>query len=126
MSASTIATRTPFDAPTPPPPPIPLLVPQPSNPALLDSALSALLFQMKQLSSELASQDAAQSASITAVSDRLNRLERSQSDRSDRDSANLQSVALPPPPSPPKSSSNFASQEENAFTRPPKMRSSIR
>ena len=31
-----------------------LLVPQPSNPAPLDSVLSALLFQMKQLSSELA------------------------------------------------------------------------
>ena len=50
---------------------------------------------MKQLSSELASRDAAQSAAITAVSDRLNRLERSRSDRSDREYANLQSVPLP-------------------------------
>ena len=74
-----------------------LLVPQLLNPAPLDSVLSALLIQMKQLSSELASRDAAQSAAITAVSDRLNRLERSRSDRSDRESANLQSVPMPPP-----------------------------
>ena len=46
---------------------------------------------MKQLSSELASRDAAQSPAITAVSYRLNRLERSRSDRSDRESANVQS-----------------------------------
>ena len=52
-----------------------LLVPQPSNPAPLDSVLSAFLSQRKQLSSELASRDAAQSAAITALSDRLNRLE---------------------------------------------------
>ena len=64
-----------------------LFVPKPSNPAPLDSALSALLFQMKQLSSELAPRDAAQSSAITAVFDRLNRLERSRSDRSDRESA---------------------------------------
>ena len=57
-----------------------LLVPQPSNPAPLGSVLSALLFQMKQLSSELATRDAAQTAAITAVSDRLNRLEHSRSD----------------------------------------------
>ena len=61
-----------------------LLIPQPSHPSILDSALTALLFQMKQLSSELASRDAAQSAAITAVSDRLNRFERLRSDRSDR------------------------------------------
>ena len=73
-----------------------LLVPQPSNPAPLYSALSALVYQMKQLSSELSSRDAVQSAAITAVSDCLNRLERSRSDRSDRESANLQSVPLPP------------------------------
>ena len=102
-----------------------LLVPQPSNPAPLDSALSAILFQMKQLSSELASRDAAQSAAITAVSDSLNRLELSRSDRSDRKSANVQSVPLPPP-IPPQSSSNLASRDEIAPTRPPKMRSSIR
>ena len=68
-----------------------LLVPQPSNPAPLDLVLSALLFQMKQLSSELALRYGAQSAAITAVSDRFNRLERSRSDRSDRESANVQS-----------------------------------
>ena len=64
-----------------------LLVIQPSNFAPFDSALSALLFQMKQLSLELAPRDAAQSSAITAVFDRLNRLERSRSDRSDRESA---------------------------------------
>ena len=57
-----------------------LLVPQPSNPAHLDSVLSAFLSQMKQLSSELASRDATQSAAITALSDRLNCLEHSRSD----------------------------------------------
>ena len=72
-----------------------VLFPQPSNPEPLNSALSALLFQMKQLLSELASRDAAQSAEITAVSDSVNRLERSRSDRSDRESVNLQSVPLP-------------------------------
>ena len=71
---------------------------KPSNPAPLDSVLLTLLFQIKQLSSELASRDAAQSAASTAVSDRLNRLEHSRSDRSDRESVNLQSVPLPPPP----------------------------
>ena len=75
-----------------------LLVPYPSNPAPLDSVLSALLFQMKQLSSVLASRDAAQSVAITAVSNCLNRLESSRSDRSDREFANLQSVPLPFPP----------------------------
>ena len=101
-----------------------LLVIQPSNFAPFDSALSALMFQIKQLSSELASQDAAQSAAITDVSDRVNRLERSRSDRSDRESANLQSVPLPP--SPPQSSSNLASRDEIVPTRFPKMLSSIR
>ena len=89
-----------------------LLVPQPSNPAIPDSVLSALLLQMKQLSSVLVAQDAnrmteskllaeqfaAQSAAMTAISDRLNRLEHSRSDRSDRESASMQSVPLPPPP----------------------------
>ena len=116
-----------------------LLVPQPSNFALPDLVLSALLLQMKQLSSVLAAQDAnrltksrslaaqfaAQSAGMTAVSDLLNRLEHSRSDRSDRESANLQSVPLLPP-SPPQSSSNLASRDEIAPTRPPKMRSSTR
>ena len=46
---------------------------------------------MKQLSLELASRDAAESAAFIVVSDRLNRLERSRSDRSDRESANVQS-----------------------------------
>ena len=64
---------------------------------------------MKQLSSELASRDAAQFAAITAVSDRLNRLEHSRSDRSDHESANLQSV--PMTPSPPQSSSNLTSRD---------------
>ena len=56
--------------------------------------MSALLFQMKQLSSKLASRTAAHSAALTSVSDRLNPLERSRSDRSDRESANLQSLPL--------------------------------
>ena len=88
-----------------------LLVPQPSNPAPPDSVLSAVLLQIKQLSSVLAEQDAnrltesrslaahfaAQSAAMTAVSDRLSRLENSRSDRGDRESADLRSVPLPPP-----------------------------
>ena len=74
--------------------------PQPLNPAPLDSVLSALLFQIKQLSSQLASLDAAKCAAKTAVSDRLNRLERSRSDGSNRESANWQSVRLPPSPQP--------------------------
>ena len=57
-----------------------LQVSQPSNPAPLDSVLSALLFQIKQLSSGLATREAAQSATITAVSDRLNCFEHSRSD----------------------------------------------
>ena len=100
------------------------LVPQPSNPAPLDSVLSALLFQMKQLSSKLASQDTAQSAAITAVSDRLSRLERLRSDRSDRESANLQSVPLPHQPATVVVESR-ESRRDRAIT-PPKMRSSIR
>ena len=51
---------------------------------------------MKQLSSELASWDAAQSAAFTVASDSLNRLERSRSDRIDREPANMQSVPLFP------------------------------
>ena len=74
-----------------------LLAPYHSNLGHLDFVLSALLFQMKQLLSELASRDAGQSADITAVSDRLNRLKRSRSDRSDRESANLH-LPLPPQP----------------------------
>ena len=79
---------------------------------------------MKQLSSELASRDAAQSAAITAVSDRLNRLKHSRFDRGDRESANLQSVPLPP-----QSASVVVEFHESRRDRahtPPKMRSSIR
>ena len=61
-----------------------LLVPQPSNPTHPDLVLSALLLQMKQLSSVFAAQEAARSAAMTAVSDRFDQLERSLSDRSDR------------------------------------------
>ena len=96
-----------------------LLVLQPSNLASLDSVLSVLLFQKKQLSSELASRDAAQSAAITAVSHLLNRLERSRSDRSDGESAKLHSVPLLTQLT--TVSSNLASRDEIAPTRPPKM-----
>ena len=119
MSSSTTATRTPFDTPIPPPPPMPhSSSPSPRIPPLSTSVLSALLFHMKQLSSELASRDAAQSAAITAVSDRLNRLEHSRSDRSNRESANLQSVPLPPPQPATVVVESHESRRDRAHTHP--------
>ena len=52
---------------------------------------------MKQLSSELAWRDAAQSAAITAAFDRLNRLEHSRSDRSDREREPAVGASAPQP-----------------------------
>ena len=76
-------------------------------------------------SRSLAAQFAAQSAAMTGVSDRFNRLKHARSDRSNCESANLQSVPLPPVPSARHSRRRISRVETRTRPHaPPKMRSS--